>query len=108
MQISKNIQDDSAEALAVPTSLLDITSWFATRFSIRFRSHVHSSRTSPSIPHIGKIRIVAQNSILPWKAIMRGELSPPSPTPSSPVGGEIVLVIAPKPVWVAGSPGVPA
>ena len=49
-----------------------------------------------------------QNSILPWNAIMRGELSPPRPTPSSPVGGEMVLVSAPKPVWVAGSPGVPA
>ncbi len=49
-----------------------------------------------------------QNSILPWKAIMRGELSPPSPTPSSPVGGEMVLVSAPNPVCVAGSPGVPA
>src|ERR1700677_1908337 len=49
-----------------------------------------------------------QNSILPWKAIMRGELSPPNPTPSNPVGGEIVLVKAPKPVCVAGLPGVPA
>jgi hypothetical protein len=39
-----------------------------------------------------------QNSILPWNAIMRGELSPPSPTPSSPVGGEMVLVNEPKPV----------
>jgi hypothetical protein len=39
-----------------------------------------------------------QNSILPWKAIMRGELSPPNPTPSNPVGGEMVLVKAPKPV----------
>jgi hypothetical protein len=42
--------------------------------------------------------ICDQNSILPWNAIMRGELSPPSPTPSSPVGGEIVLVNEPKPV----------
>ncbi len=41
---------------------------------------------------------IGQNSILPWNAIMRGELSPPSPTPSSPVGGEMVLVNAPKPV----------
>ena len=39
---------------------------------------------------------------------MRGELSPPRPTPSKPVGGEMVLVSAPKPVWVAGFPGVPA
>jgi hypothetical protein len=39
---------------------------------------------------------------------MRGELSPPSPTPSSPVVGEIVLVSAPNPVCVAGLPGVPA
>src|ERR1700733_2878013 len=51
---------------------------------------------------------VTQNSILPWNAIIRGELSPPSPTPSKPVGGEIVLVKAPKPVWVAGLPGGPA
>ena len=51
---------------------------------------------------------MAQNSILPWNAIIRGELSPPSPTPSSPVGGEMVLVTAPKPVWVPGFPGVPA
>ena len=27
---------------------------------------------------------------------MRGELSPPSPTPSKPVGGEMVLANAPK------------
>jgi uncharacterized glyoxalase superfamily protein PhnB len=38
---------------------------------------------------------------------MRGELSPPRPTPSRPVGGEIVLVSAPNPVCVAGSPGMP-
>src|ERR1019366_9952738 len=39
---------------------------------------------------------------------MRGELSPPSPTPSSPVGGEVVLVSAPKPVCVERFPGIPA
>ena len=39
---------------------------------------------------------------------MRGALSPPNPTPSRPVGGEVVLVSAPKPVCVPGSPGIPA
>jgi hypothetical protein len=33
---------------------------------------------------------------------MRGVLSPPKPTPSKPVGGEVVYVSAPKPVWVSG------
>ena len=50
----------------------------------------------------------SQNSSLAWNAIMRGELSPPSPTPSSPVGGEVVDVMAPNPVCVAGFPGMPA
>jgi Dynamin family len=49
-----------------------------------------------------------QNSKRAWSAIMRGELSPPKPTPSKPVGGEVVYVSAPKPVWVAGLPGTPA
>jgi len=35
---------------------------------------------------------------------MRGELSLPSPTPTRPLGGEMVLVRAPKPLWVAGLP----
>jgi hypothetical protein len=39
---------------------------------------------------------------------MRGELSPPNPTPRRPVGGDVVEVSAPKPVWVFGSPGMPA
>ena len=30
-----------------------------------------------------------QNSRRAWNAIIRGELSPPNPTPSSPVGGEV-------------------
>jgi hypothetical protein len=30
-----------------------------------------------------------QNSTRAWNAIMRGELSPPNPTPNSPVGGEV-------------------
>ena len=47
------------------------------------------------------------NSILPWKAIMRGELSPPSPTPSRPVGGEMVLCIVPERVGII-EPGTPA
>ncbi len=46
-----------------------------------------------------------QNSRRDWKAIMRGELSPPRPTPRRPVGGEVVYVRAPKPVWVAGFAG---
>jgi len=41
-------------------------------------------------------------------AIIRGELSPPKPTPSSPVGGEVVFVNAPNPTWVPGLPGMPA
>jgi hypothetical protein len=39
---------------------------------------------------------------------MRGELSPPKPTPSNPVGGEVVATRAPKPVYVPGCPGIPA
>jgi len=31
----------------------------------------------------------AQNSSRAWTAIIRGELSPPNPTPSKPVGGEV-------------------
>ena len=49
-----------------------------------------------------------QNSNRAWNAIMRGELSPPSPTPSKPVGGEVVDVKAPKPICVDGLPGIPA
>jgi hypothetical protein len=30
-----------------------------------------------------------QNSSRAWNAIIRGELSPPNPTPSSPVGGAV-------------------
>src|ERR1017187_3935216 len=30
-----------------------------------------------------------QNSNRAWNAIIRGELSPPNPTPNSPVGGEV-------------------
>lgn len=33
---------------------------------------------------------VPQNSSRIWSAIIRGELSPPRPTPNSPVGGEVV------------------
>src|ERR1700722_11711460 len=49
-----------------------------------------------------------QNSRANRKAIMRGVLSPPKPTPSNPVGGEVVYVSAPNPVWVEGFPGMPA
>src|ERR1017187_5195782 len=49
-----------------------------------------------------------QNSNRACKAIIRGLLSPPKPTPSNPVGGEVVYVSAPKPVCVEGFPGIPA
>jgi hypothetical protein len=39
---------------------------------------------------------------------MRGLLSPPNPTPSKPVGGEVVYVSAPNPLCVEGFPGMPA
>ena len=39
---------------------------------------------------------------------MRGVLSPPKPTPSKPVGGEVAYVKAPNPVCVEGLPGIPA
>jgi hypothetical protein len=54
------------------------------------------------------LRSQSQNSRRIWNAIMRGVLSPPNPTPSRPVGGEVVYVSAPKPVWVEGFPGMPA
>lgn len=47
-----------------------------------------------------------QNSILPWNAIMRGEVSPPRPTPSRPVGGDVVLCSVPN--LAMGEPGTPA
>ena len=34
--------------------------------------------------------LFAQNSNFPCTAIMRGLLSPPNPTPSKPVGGDVV------------------
>jgi hypothetical protein len=49
-----------------------------------------------------------QNSSRAWNAPILGLLSPPRSTPSSPVGGEVVPVIAPNPVCVAGLPGIPA
>jgi hypothetical protein len=49
-----------------------------------------------------------QNSTRAWKAIIRGLLSPPNPTPSKPVGGDVVLVSAPNPLCVEGLPGMPA
>jgi len=39
---------------------------------------------------------------------MRGLLSPPKPTPSNPVGGEVVYVSAPNPLCVEEFPGIPA
>src|SRR6202035_2414440 len=55
-----------------------------------------------------RIAVYAQNSSRAWKAIMRGLLSPPSPTPSNPVGGEVVYASAPNPLCVEGFPGIPA
>jgi len=55
-----------------------------------------------------RIAVYAQNSSRAWNAIMRGLLSPPSPTPSKPVGGEVVYVSAPNPLCVEGFPGMPA
>ena len=49
-----------------------------------------------------------QNSNRSWNAIIRGELSPPKPTPSKPVGGDVVEPMAPNPVWEEGRPGMPA
>jgi len=39
---------------------------------------------------------------------MRGLISPPKPTPSKPVGGDVVDVSAPNPLCVEGFPGMPA
>jgi len=58
--------------------------------------------------HESLFGIAAQNSNLAWNAIIRGLLSPPNPTPSKPVGGEVLYVSAPKPVCVEGFPGIPA
>src|ERR1019366_1237690 len=41
--------------------------------------------------HLWNIAVFSvQNSSRIWRAIMRGALSPPRPTPSSPVGGDVV------------------
>src|ERR1700730_4853672 len=58
--------------------------------------------------HANISRSEGQNSRRNWNAIIRGVLSPPKPTPSNPVGGDVVYVIAPNPVWVEGFPGIPA
>jgi hypothetical protein len=42
------------------------------------------------IEESGARALKSQNSNRAWKAIILGELSPPSPTPSRPVGGETV------------------
>jgi hypothetical protein len=46
----------------------------------------------------GDFHAVCQNSRRAWNATIRGELSPPRPTPNNPVGGAVVDVSAPKPV----------
>jgi hypothetical protein len=58
-----------------------------------------SGRSTGSLP---------QNSSFTCTATMRGLLSPPKPTPSKPVGGDVVYVRAPNPVCVVGFPGTPA
>jgi hypothetical protein len=55
-----------------------------------------------------RIAVYVQNSNRDWKAIIRGLLSPPKPTPSKPVGGEVVYVSAPNPLCVEEFPGIPA
>ena len=45
---------------------------------------------------LGKSTPAAQNSSFTCTAIIRGLLSPPSPTPSKPVGGDVVYVKGPK------------
>lgn len=65
-------------------------------------------RTSGSQGPVNISRSESQNSRRNWNAVMRGALSPPKPTPSKPVGGEVVEVSAPNPVWVEGLPGMPA
>jgi hypothetical protein len=55
-----------------------------------------------------RIAAYVQNSNRAWKAIIRGLLSPPKPTPSKPVGGEVADVSAPNPLCVEGFPGMPA
>ena len=45
----------------------------------------------PGLIHLRRMcRGAAQNSSRVWNATMRGLLSPPKPTPSKPVGGEVV------------------
>jgi hypothetical protein len=79
-------------AIASQTEPVYIIGFGATLLTgLVIRNHCSNVRHN----RVGRI---GQNSILPWNAIMRGELSPPSPTPSSPVGGEMVLVNEPKPV----------
>jgi len=46
----------------------------------------------------GNLYAVIQNSSRTWNATIRGELSPPKPTPNNPVGGAVVDVNVPKPV----------
>ena len=88
--------------------------------SRRIRSELQHS--SPSCPFVLASKVVfkknfpgspfaalgsnCQNSILPSKAIMRGEVSPPSPTPSKPVGGVVALCSVPN--LAMGDPGTPA
>ena len=43
----------------------------------------------PAPGHQAAVAARAQNSNLAWNAIILGELSPPSPTPNNPVGGEV-------------------
>ena len=67
----------------------------------------NTARFSVQLLKAGVVASV-QNSNRSWNAIIRGELSPPKPTPSKPVGGDVVRPIAPNPVWVEGLPGIPA
>lgn len=91
----------------------ELNSKYTLRPSISLRP-LRESRQKQKIRGVAKIatprsdrRWTLQNSILPWKAIMRGELSPPRPTPSKPVGGEIVLSNVPNRAGMK-PPGTPA
>jgi hypothetical protein len=75
---------DADEARHSP--LLDIPGHPHQRGGWPGRLHPHALGES-AIPFNGS---VGQNSSFTCTAIMRGLLSPPKPTPSKPVGGDVV------------------
>jgi hypothetical protein len=93
--------------LEIRSKLSDMPLPRIARDTANLRAEEFSFRVGPSFG-IRSPMIIIQNSIRAWNAIIRGELSPPKPTPRSPVGGDVVNVREPKPVCVAGLPGIPA